>query len=118
MPDDWEDAFGDLQPRGDGDEDGIPNLVEYLEGLDPTVDEGLEYLILEPGWNLAAVSPGESRQTLGGFFAGKIIGCVWLWDPAGGAYRGADNRPLDSRYGVWVYAPGLSGIRLSVPAPP
>lgn len=114
MPDWWEDQYGgDLQPEADDDADEIPNIVEFQEGLDPTVpNHELEYLVLRRGWNLVAIPTVPTRQTFGSLFGDKILGIVWAWDPGDQSYRGADEDDIDPKRGVWVYAVQICGIAL------
>lgn len=112
MPDWWEGQYGDLQPRGDNDGDGIPNIVEFQEDLDPTLPDNIDYLILRKGWNLVAVPLAARRQTFGGFFGGKAIGVVWAWDAGELRYVAAGDDEIDPKRGVWVYVLEMCGVPL------
>lgn len=114
MPDWWEDQYGDgsLEPTGDGDEDEIPNLVEFQEGLDPTSPDAVDYLILRSGWNLVAVPVTGRQQTFGDFFEGQAVGVIWAWAGDPKRYEDAGDDEIDAKRGVWVYVTEMCGIPL------
>ena len=114
MPEWWERQYGGdagLQAAADGDDDGIPNIIEFQEGLDPTVPDDIDYLILQSGWNLVAVPGAGGQQTFGGFFGSKTVGSIWSWDGYGEAVvapvRVDDFRPpfLSYRKIRWLSLP-------------
>lgn len=113
MPDWWEEQYGDLVAHADDDGDGIPNIVEYQEGLNPIVaDTGVNYLILFEGWNLASVPGQPLRTTVAEFFGETIVGAVWGWDAERQSYEDVSDQQIEGTSGYWVRAPATCGIRL------
>jgi len=121
MDDAWELACGgDLSPVGDDDQDGVVNIVEFKEGLDPTdqanPDDPAAYdrwLIIRPGWNLVSTPRLTTTQMTAGELLGECkIGPVWQWDADAGHYITADDELVSWWQGYWIFASAYCAITM------
>lgn len=123
MDDDWEDMYGrDLFPLADDDQDGVVNLIEFKEQLNP-VDEANpdaptdydRWVIVQPGWNLVSVPRLADQVTVAEFFGQHRTGVAWHWDATHGSYGVADDLPVSWAQGYWVYVQKYGAIRANEP---
>ena len=115
LPDFWEDPFGDLEAKADGDNDGIPNIVEFQEGLDPTSENNdVDILVLYQGWNLVSIpNTSQEDQMVLDFFADRINSPVWKWSPQSQQFEVIRNEKKSDVGGCWVHSSSINGIRYS-----